>query len=277
MGDLPVGINPSPQTGSEVDEFVVGRLAALHPDRALLHCYPGFSVVAAHIKARAGDRDLADTCLDHKGSMAVVFDTEHGLALDQFDTTTVVFKMHLDPTAAVQIDQRAIRQAHLAALTGGRGKLRGVATRLIQATEQANANRQCQHTGGHGITHQRAAFGPHGRGLAQCLQPCLGQQVSGAPQGLQQLEFVAVLRVLIQPGVEAVLIVIAKRCILQAREPQRRLVANRRSPARAITSIHHGRSCLAVAGTRRPIIGRHRPGGHVNAAGCGSYTFPPCF
>src|SRR5471030_1276622 len=58
------------------------------------------------------------------------------------------------------------------------------------------------------------------------------------------------LRVFSQPGLKASMFQGVHGRLLQTHKPACRLVANRCLPARTITSIHHGNSCLAGVGNR---------------------------
>ncbi|MNP02034.1 hypothetical protein D3C76_938720 [compost metagenome] len=264
------------QAGGQADELVVGGVASLHLDRALLYHHPGVDAAPAHIEASAGDGDLAAPRLHHKGPAAVVFDAEQRLAFAQLNGTTILFKAHLDPAATVQIDRRTIGQGHQATLAQCRGKLGRVGRRWLQDTEQPQADGHRHHTGGHRVAHQRALPGATRRWLAQRLQTRRRHQVGRCPQALEPFEFVAVLRVLVQPAVESAIHLDIDRGLLQTHKPLRRFIANRCLPARTITSIHHGSSCLSGDGNTLQFMDTVHPGGRADAAACGSYTFPPC-
>ncbi|MNV51364.1 hypothetical protein D3C71_1434090 [compost metagenome] len=108
------------QASCQIDEIVIGSLAPLDLDRALLHHHPGIAGATAHVKPGAGDRDLAAARLDHKGTAGVVRDAEHRFAFAQFNVPLTLFKTHLNPAAAVQINRRTVRQGHMAPLIQGR-------------------------------------------------------------------------------------------------------------------------------------------------------------
>ncbi|CAI8998932.1 hypothetical protein EMIT0P4_90172 [Pseudomonas sp. IT-P4] len=125
---------------------------------------------------------------------------------------------------------------------------------MIQAAEQAQAERHGQHAGGHRIAQHRTRFFQHRRSFTQGLQTRGRHQVGGTPQALEHFEFVAVLGVLVQPELKPVPHFDIHNRLLQTHKPLRRVIANRCLPARTITSIHHGSSCLAGEENSRRIL-----------------------
>ncbi|MNN50368.1 hypothetical protein D3C81_1649510 [compost metagenome] len=104
----------------QIDEIVIGGVATLNLDAALLHHHPGFAGAMTYVESGAGDRDLAAARRDHERPASVMLDAEHRFAFGQLDVAAILFKAHLNPAAAVQIDHRAIGQRHLASLIQGR-------------------------------------------------------------------------------------------------------------------------------------------------------------